>query len=239
MTPDPTKLLQAVGLRTPPVGFYDAPDPERFQPALQPVPGKRACVFAYWRRWLDGVFLHLTRESFGCGGAGRCLFGVWTRTRDEYVRFLADDEGLKASRELMSAWLDRSRVYRAEHPHLFIGPLRDDLYGHLKTVTFYVEPDQLSILMTGAQYHAAPSDPPPVVAPFGSGCMQLATVFEDLEVAQAAVGATDVAMREFLPPNVLALTVTKPMYERLCSLDERSILFKSFWLDLKKARESR
>ena len=236
MPPNPAKLLAAVGLDTPLVGFYDAPDPAPFTPAVAPLADRRACVFAYYRQWLAGKYLHLTRENFGCGGAGRCLFGIMTRTRDEYIRFLADEEGLKASRELMAQWLDAGRPYRPEHPHLFFGPLRDDQYAFLKTVTFYVRPDQLGVLMTGAQYHSAPGDPAPVIAPFGSGCMQMGPCFADLGVAQALVGATDVAMRSYLPPDVLAFTVTKPMFERLCSLDERSILFKSFWTDLQQAR---
>jgi hypothetical protein len=236
MQPDPGKLLHAIGLKTPPVGFYDAPDPAPFAPAMTPAADRRACIFAYSRRWFEGAYLHLTKENFGCGGAGRCLFGVMTRTRDEYIRFLADEEGLKASRELMAQWLDAARPYRQEHPHLFFGPLRADQYDYLKTVTFYVNPDQLSILMTGAQYHSAPGDAPPVVAPFGSGCMQMGPCFADLAVPQALVGATDVAMRGYLPPDTLAFTATQPMFERLCSLDERSILFKPFWTDLQRAR---
>jgi len=39
-----------------------------------------------------------------------------------------------------------------------------------------------------------------------------------------------------IPRNILAFTVTKPMFARLCSLDERSFLFKPFLRKLKKAR---
>jgi hypothetical protein len=44
-------------------------------------------------------------------------------------------------------------------------------------------------------------------------------------------------MRKFLPPDIMAFTVTKPLYQRLCSLDEKSFLDKSFWKDLMKARK--
>ena len=54
-----------------------------------------------------------------------------------------------------------------------------------------------------------------MIAPFGSGCMQLVGVFKDLGAPQAAIGATDIAMRQYLPPDMLAFTVTKPMFERL------------------------
>jgi hypothetical protein len=136
----------------------------------------------------------------------------------------------------MDQWLDHRKTYRQEHPNIFIGPLREDQYDHLKSVTFFVDPDQLSVLMLGAQYHSAPTDPPPVLAPFGSGCMQLVTLFQDLGIPQAVIGATDIAMRKHLPPDVLAFTVSKPMFKQLCELDEKSFLHKPFWRNLREAR---
>jgi hypothetical protein len=236
MQPDPRNLLEKVGLGNPLIGFYDAPDASPFEPLVRPEPGRRACVFAFYWNWLKGETLHITEDNYGCGGAGRVLCGVETRSREAFVSFLVDDEGLKASYGLMNQWLDSYNPYRQEHPNLLIGPLRDDQYAYLKTVTFYVNPDQLSVLMLGAQYHCAPSDPVPVIAPFGSGCSQLVTLFADVSVPQAIVGATDIAMRQHLPPDVLALTVTKPMFEQLCALDENSFLYKPFWRNLRKAR---
>ena len=37
-------------------------------------------------------------------------------------------------------------------------------------------------------------------------------------------------------PELLALTATRPMYELLCALDERSFLAKPFWKQLRQAR---
>ena len=90
--------------------------------------------------------------------------------------------------------------------------------------------------MLGAQYNNSPGDPPAVIAPFGSGCMELCPLFENLDIPQAMIGSTDIAMRQYLPPDILAFTVTKPMFKQLCELDERSFLYKPFWEDLIKAR---
>ena len=117
-----------------------------------------------------------------------------------------------------------------------MGPLREDQYPYLKSITFYVTPDQLSVLMVGANYNSAPNDPPAAIAPFGSGCGTTISMFDDLAIPQAIIGATDIAMRRFLPPELLAFTVTKPMFEQLCGLNEKSFLYKPFWQDLRKAR---
>jgi hypothetical protein len=236
MAPYPKNLIEESGVEIPPIGLYDAPDPAAFEPLVRPAQGKWACVFMFYKRWLKGETLHLTRDNYGCGGAGTYLFGVRTRSREEYIEFLVGQEGLKAEGELMGQWIDQTRPYRPEHPHVLMGPLRDEQYDYLKTVTFFVNPDQLSLFVTGAYYRAGPSDPPVVTAPFASGCGLMAALFGDLDRPRAIIGATDIAMRRFLPPEILAFTVTKPMYEQLCALDEHSFLGKPFWQEVKKAR---
>jgi hypothetical protein len=114
--------------------------------------------------------------------------------------------------------------------------LHDGKEQFLKTVTFFVNPDQLSALIIGAYYLNAPGDPPAVIAPFGSGCMEMITPFEDLAIPQAIIGATDIAMRQWLPPDIMALSVTVPMFQQLCSLDEKSFLYKPFLKNLQKSR---
>lgn len=237
MQPDPGNLLERIGLKRPLIGFYDAPDVSPFEPLVEPVPGKGTCIFAFYEHWLKGKTLHVTKENFGCRGAGSCLLGLDTRRREDLITFLLDDEGLKRSREIMHQWVGRRNAYRPDFTNVFIGPLRPDQYEYLKTVTFYVNPDQLSALVIGAHYNSGGDAPSPVIAPFGSGCSQMLPLFEDLSVPQAMIGATDIAMRQHLPPDTLGFTVTRPMFRQLCELDERSFLYKPFWRDLRRARE--
>ncbi len=236
MQPDASTLIKKVGLKTPLIGFYDAPVEEPFGPLVEPKDGRSVCIFAFFKQWLRGKSLHLTKENFGCAGAGYWLCGVKTRSRNDMVRFLVDEEGLKASHSLMNNWLDHRKGYSQKHRHIFIGPLQKDQYRYLKSVTFLLNPDQLGLLMIGAQYYRVPTDPPCTIAPFGSGCSQLVAIFDDLNVPQAAIGATDIAMRRYLDPQMIAFTVTRPMYEQLCNLGEESFLYKPFWKTLRKAR---
>lgn len=236
MKPDPARLLDRLGIRIPLIGFYDAPDVSGFQPVVTPAKGKQVCVFSFFAGWLKGETLRITRDNYGCGGAGTALCSLTTRSREDYIKFLVDTEGLKASHDIMGRWIDGRKTYRQSHENLLIGPLREGREEFLRSVTFFVNPDQLSALIIGAHYRNAPGDPVPVLAPFGSGCMELVTPFEDLSKPQAVIGATDIAMRQFLPPEVLAFTVTVPMYEQLCSLDESSFLYKPFLKNLQKVR---
>ncbi len=236
MQPDPRLLVGKIGLKTPLIGFYDTPEVAPFEPVVRLESGDSSCIFSLYTNWMKGETLLLTRESFGCTGAGSCLFGVATRSPEAMVTFLVDEEGLKSSRDVMRRWIDRRSLYHPEHPNLLIGPLRPAQYRYLKTVTFYVNADQLAALLLGANYNSGPDGPTPVMAPFGSGCSQLLPLFADLTVPQAIVGATDIAMRQWLPPDTLAFTATRPMFEQLCTLDERSFLFKPFLQRLQKAR---
>ena len=237
--PDPSKLIGKLELEIPLIGFYDSPDTERFEPVVQPAKTGHDCIFSFYEQWLKGKTLHLTKQNYGCGGAGHWICGIEGRSREEYLDFLVNTEGLKASFELMDKWLDHTKPYRQEHQHILIGPLKTDQYHYLKTITFFVNPDQLSALMIGAEYNMSPEDPPAVIAPFGSGCMQMSALIGDLSKPASIIGTTDIAARKYIPEKILAFTVTRPMFENLCELDERSFLFKSFWKELKLGRMSR
>jgi hypothetical protein len=236
MQPDPTRLLKHANITLPLIGVYDAPDTGPFEPIVTPEPGRRVCIFSFFQEWLRGETLQITRDNYGCAGAGRHFCDVNARSREDLVKFLVDGEGLKASHELMNQWVDRQKPYCLQHGNIFIGPLKPDQYEYLKTVTFCVNPDQLGLLSTCAQYWSSPDDPTPVIAPFGAGCMHILTAFDDLDVPQALIGGSDIAMRQHLPPDILCFTVTRPMFERLCRLDEKSLLYKPFWSNLQKAR---
>jgi hypothetical protein len=239
MLPDPSYLLSRLDLHEPLIGVYDAPDPALFDPVVHFTPGVRACLFEFYQDWMSGRTLILKADDYGCGGCGTWWFNRQTRSRAGYLDFLANKEGLKASEELMATWFDAARRYEPQHGFICVGPLKDLAYEYLKTITFYVNPDQLSVLMTGAQYHQPYTGESPVTVDFGSGCMELMPLLEGKEGPRGIVGATDMAMRNNLPPEKLAFTVNKAMYENLCRLDEKSFLAKPFLKMLKNARGGR
>lgn len=238
--PRPEYLLKKIAIKAPLIGLYDATSPEDYAPLTAPAKGRWACVFMFYNSWLQGESLHLTADNYGCGGAGTYLLGIKTRSREDYIDFLHGTEGLKASPEIMGEWIDHAKPYQPQNKNLIIGPLKDENYDQLKTVTFLINPDQLSMLITGAWYKHRAGEPDKVKAPFASGCGLMAPFFEDLNIPQAIIGGTDIAMRKYLPQDIIAFTVTRTMYEQLCALDENSFLDKPFWKDvLKKRRQEK
>jgi len=235
MKPDPTDLLEVAGLETPLIGFYDVPDRTPFEPFAQ----LERCIFSCYENWLKGESISISVNDTICRGGNYWIGGVEFASRDNLATALAEREGFK-SVELMKQWLDNQKPYIIEHRYVVIGPLVDEYYDYLKTITFFVNPDQLSLLLLGTEYANASVDVHPTFVAFGSGCGQMAALFGnvDPDVPKAMIGATDIAMREHLPPDILALTVNKPMYRQLCELDEDSFLYKPFWKRLRKAREA-
>jgi len=238
MKPDPTNLLEIAGIKTPLVGFYDVPDPKPFEPFARP----ERCFFSCYENWRRGESICIAEDDPSCRatcrGGGYWVGGVEFTSRDNFANVLTEREGFKSSPELMVRWLDNQKPYQIEHQYVVIGPLRDEQYDYLRTITFFANPDQLSLLLLGTEYHNASVSVNPTFTAFGSGCGQLAALFgdSDPEIPKAILGATDIAMREHLPPDILALTVNKPMYRQLCELDENSFLYKPFWKRLRKAR---
>ncbi|MBW2058219.1 MAG: DUF169 domain-containing protein [Deltaproteobacteria bacterium] len=234
MPPDPTRLLETAGITTPLVGFYDVPDPKPFEPFAEPTD----CIFSCYKNWLQGESICISEGNCTCRGGAYWVGGHEFTTRRNLARVLNEREGFKSSQELMEQWLENQEPYRIENEYVVIGPLRDEQYDFLKTVTFFVDPDQLSLLLLGTEYNNASVNINPTISAFGSGCGQLAALFGNFspDIPRAVIGATDIAMREHLPPHILAFTVNKLMYRQLCELDENSFLYKSFWRRLRKTR---
>ena len=236
MLPDSSYLTGKINLKFPVIGLYDIRNVSLFENLIEMKPESRQCVFQFFPDWCNGETLNITKENCGCRGCGRYFFSIEQSDREGFISFLVDQEGLKANHDLMNQWIDKGNTYQPQNDHLLIGPIKTHSYDFLKTITFFVNADQLSALMIGAQYFSKPGDPTPVLAPFGSGCGEILALFDDFNIPQAVIGSTDLAMRRYLPPDLIAFTVTKSMFEQLCDLDNSSFLEKPFLGNLKKSR---
>lgn len=250
MSSNPAELLELAGIKTPLIGMYDSPVKEPFEPIIK----TKRCLFSAYKNWLIGESICISNEdathTATCQGGGYWIgnnLPQWAvkkssseiEARENFAFGLNQREGFKINDDLMLQWMENLKPYTLENKYVIIGPLKDDQYNYLKTITFYVNPDQLSFLIHGAEYKNSSINDTPVKTAFGSGCGQIAALLGDLnsDIPKAVIGATDMAMREHLPADILAFTVNKPMYEQLCKLDENSFMYKHFWKRLMKQRE--
>jgi hypothetical protein len=245
MQPNHNELIRIAGIKTPVVGLYDVADPAPFEPFTKP----ERCFFSCYEDWLKGSSICIAENEASCQGGGYWIGGVmpaWAEKKaglegsplEAFATTLNDREGFKGSDDLIQQYFENQKPYTIKNGYVVIGPLKPEMYQHLKTVSFFVNPDQLSLLVIGAEYNNASSIDRKVTAPFSSGCGLLAALVDDLDedTPRAVIGGTDIAMREHLPPDLLAFTVNKAMFKQLSELGKDSVLYKGFWKRLRQAR---
>ena len=230
------RLMAQLRLETPLIALYDAAPDEAFEPLIEAQ--GRACCFAYYDRWLDGHTLVFRKDGGGCPGGHRA-FGLEKTYPDYMAHFLTDGkgapmgEGLKASPKLAQEFLDKATPPDISGETVLMGPLRPEQWASVRSVTFLVDPDRLAGVMTLAGFWSGRDV---VRAPFSSGCgMMWRSVTESPE-DPAVIGCTDMAMRKYLPPEILSLTVSPARFEQMLTFPDDSFLYKTWWNDLMDAR---
>jgi hypothetical protein len=232
------RLVSKLRLTTPLIGVYDATPSAFFAPLVET--DGTSCCFSHYPQWVKGETLVLSRGGAGCQGAYRAL-GLVKGYPPHMAHFLTDGvgapkaEGLKATPEIAQAFLDRARPLEVSSGYILIGPLRVEQWEALRSVTFFVDPDRLGAVMTLAGYWSAETV---VSAPFGPGCALMWRELVEDGRDRAVLGATDIAMRRYVPPNILSLSVTPQRFEQMASFPDEVFLNRPWWNDLIDSREA-
>jgi hypothetical protein len=239
------KLTKALRLETPIIAIYDTEPSPDFEPLVEAK--GRACCFAYYRKWLNGETLVVKgnggtfqNPENGCPGMQNA-FGLGKGYPPWMANFLTDGkngapmgEGLKATPKLAQEFLDRSKAPRPKGRHVLIGPLKLDRWDDVKSVSFMVDPDRLSALMTLSAYWS--SDPDEIAAPFSSGCGLMWKELINFDRDRPVIGCTDIAMRKYLPPHIMCLTVSPARFEKMVNFPDGAFLNREWWNDLMDSR---
>lgn len=239
------RVTKALRLNTPLIAVYDSAPGDEFEPMS--VARGRICCFAFYKRWLKGETLVIkkgkgsfTAPKNGCPGAQISL-GLQNKYPPYMAHFLTDGkgapkgEGLKASPDLAQEFIDHAKAPMLSGDTVLIGPLRLEKWDAVRSVTFFVDPDRLSGVMTLSTFHSGPRDL--VIAPFSSGCGLLLRELEGMDRDTAIIGTTDLAMRKYLPPETISLTVSPSRFEKMMDVPDDSFLFRDWWNELMATRE--
>jgi hypothetical protein len=146
-------------------------------------------------------------------------------------------EGLKATPGLAQEFLDHAKAPVPSGDHVLIGPLKLNHWDKIRTITFLVDPDRLSGLMTLAAYWS--SNPNEIAAPFSSGCGLMWREMINFDRDRAVIGCTDLAMRKYLPPEILCLSVSPTRFEKMVNYPDDAFLNKEWWNDLMNSRKKK
>jgi len=237
------RMTKRLRLTTPLIAVYDAAPGEVFEPVIEAK--GHTCCFAHYKQWLDGRTVVFKKGGGGCPG-GQRAFGLEKDYPDYMAGFLTTGEGvppdspmsrgegLKASPELAQEFLDNAVPPEISGDTVLVGPLKLDQWDSVQTVTFLVDPDRLAGAMTLAGFWSGRDV---VRAPFSSGCgMMWRSVIEN-DDDPAVIGCTDLAMRRYVPPEIISLTVSPARFEQMLTFPDHAFLYKSWWNELMDARE--
>jgi hypothetical protein len=230
------RLTERLRLATPLIAVYDTEPSDAFAPLVEAT--ETACCFASYDEWLAGKTLVIRKGGAGCRGAQSAL-GFQKRYAPFMAHFLTDGigapqgEGLKATAAIAQTILDRAKPPEVRSDTVLIGPLRLERWSLVRSVTFLVDPDRLAGVMTLAGYWSADTV---VAAPFGSGCSFLWRSLGEIAHDPAVLGGTDLAMRRYLPPGVLTLTVSPARFEQMLTFPDDSFLGREWWNGLMEFR---
>lgn len=241
------RFIKALRLETPILAIYDTDPSTDFEPLVHAK--GRACCFAYYQRWLKGETLVIERNADssedpknGCPGMQNA-FGFGKGYQPWMANFLTDGkgapmgEGLKATPQLAQEFLDRAKAPAPTGDYLLIGPLRLEQWDKVQSISFFVDPDRLAGLMTLAAYWS--SDPDEIAAPFSSGCGLMWREMINFDRDRAIIGCTDIAMRKYIPPEVLSLSVSPARFEKMINYPEDAFLNKEWWNELMNSRKKK
>ena len=161
-------FTELVGITEAVLALYDTDDLAGYAPVVKP--GEGECCWAFYDAWHEGTTLALSKDNYGCRGAGRYLAGGPTPPEAEMANFLYKGEGLKASLDITKDWMKEMWAHKTDRQYTLIGPFRPERYDEISTITFLVSPDQLSALIWAAEWQRPEGVPGNIVVTIAAGC---------------------------------------------------------------------
>jgi uncharacterized protein (DUF169 family) len=242
-----SRLVEALRLASSPVAVIltdDKPDD-----ALQFREGVWGCVMATIVAVSKGRTAVYDRRTFGCPGGGSGLgFGDQYEQCGLEIELLlstgnggparrnsrmAEGERFFKSPEQVRSW--RETVPFAEVPteYVLLKPLDQIAEDeHPAVILFFVNPDQLSALVTMSDYERGCGDS--VSASFGAACQSILFAYAERkrECPRGVIGFFDISQRMRVARETLTFTVPYELFVEMESNVEGSFLEMEDWLKL-------
>lgn len=244
-----SKLVEALALTASPVAVVLAD--EKPDGALAFREGVWGCVMATMIAVSKGRTAVYDRRTFGCAGGGTALgFGdqyeqcgleidllLSTGTGEQVRRgsHMAEGERFFKSPEQVHAWLETVPFTEVPAGYVVLKPLEQVAVGERpEVVHFFVNPDQLSALVTMTDYARGTGDS--VIAGFAAACQPILFALNEAkrEHARGVIGFFDISQRMRVERETLSFTVPFELLLEMESNVEGSFLEMEDWLKLKE-----
>lgn len=162
----------------------------------------------------------------------------------EFAESFLEGEQFLKNPELANEWLEGLPITEIKSKYVLFKPLSDTEPGaeHPETVIFVVDADQLSALVTLANYGEKGMEN--VIIPWGAGCQTIGIIpwrEAKADPPRAVVGLTDLSARKYarklLGAEYLSFAVPWKMFLTMESNVEGSFLERATWQSLLKSEQ--
>jgi len=215
---------------------------ERPAGAVQFAEGKWGCVIAMLTAAAKGKTAVFDRKTVGCAGGITGLgFGCgFEKLPGGIDYFLScgrgegfpEGEGYRKTPEIARGFIDSLPITDIPYTYIVFKPLSavDPERETPQLIIFYATPDQLTALVTLANYETPGTDN--VIIPQAAGCQSIGIIpyrEAQQEHPRAVVGLLDSSARPFVPADLLSFTVPFRMFQTMEANIPGSFLERSAW----------
>ena len=235
-----SRMAAAVKMRLAPVAvlFTD----EKPAGATQFRPGVWGCVVAMLNAAAHGRTVVFDEDTCGCmGGAAGLGFKRYELGFIEYFLSTGGADGregefYKKCPAYAAAFIRDFPAFKTPSRYVVMKPLQEVATGETPVVVvFLVNPDQLSALVTLANFDRPTKDNATVY--FGAGCHStvIEPVCQGLEAEpKALIGLTDLSARKYVSPELLSFSLPFARFLEMEEQVDESFLVKHTWLELSR-----
>lgn len=242
-----SRIAKELKLRFSPVAIIFSN--EKPEGALQFTPGRWGCVISLVTAAAKGRTAVIDRETVTCGGGqigmgfcadhsqmpGNIPGGIEYFLSTGRGEGFPEGEGYRKTPEIARQFIESLPTVNIEFPYIIFKPLEqvNDGIETVQSVIFYASPDQLTGLISLANYENGSSDG--VLIPQASGCQSIGIIpFSEArkERPRAVVGLLDTSARPYVDPDILAFTVPYLMFLTMEANVPGSFLERKAWKKL-------
>jgi uncharacterized protein (DUF169 family) len=210
--------------------------------------GKRGCVAAMMLSAAKGRVTVFDRRTFGCPGGGTGLgFGncypgfpihqlLSTGGRavlgDGSTYDMGQGERFHASPDVTERWIQALPIRDVPTEYVIFAPLEQVTESEPTLVIFFVNPDQLSALVTLAGFRSG--DPNAVTSPWGAACQSILFAYAEAERSspRGLIGFFDISQRNRVERDTLTFTMPRSLFLQMEADVEESFFSTEAWRKL-------